>query len=689
MKYILELLGSSQPYPSRYNAIAALDAYLYHRPGQPIAAVYIDRDANRRALLAIGHDYGKGKGSGTYRRYTIIGDADASQTVNNYNWASQIKLSRISYKRLLDDYGENVTPGHRRFGYLGTVYDSWHTNPSSASDIDCVPNGASVQAAFEHILKGDFGSDSDNYLRLNITANPTQITLPGTGESGVQYTVTVSAEYSGNLTDASLTANYGQGGGASFMPSISGPSHTWTADYIIDSSFASVMGSLNSYAIRYTASATVEGLETVTATAVVTVVRPEVVPPDPTATYTVTYTPLAVSGEDVSEQKTGEWTAWTLRSTSPWEPPTGYYLDGWSTDSTGSEDQRVTSFIPNDFAGTTDNTIRVYPIWKLEDVEPKVLVITAPSQSHTYDATLHYYDHTKIKVSCGGQELPFSWTQDGTSWTGTGDGFTVAFVGNDIPSQENVGTDSNSVSVANTDDRYETGSGSSAQATVTVTPKAASVTTKINGKSSETLYTGSAVPSDLSAAFSNFVGGQESAFGTIGEHGVWVPTLNMNTAGTYTLQFDYSSVSQDILSNYSITTNWATLTLEEEPLRVTFTTTGYTNEPAVHQSDLASTSFIHKTATSNGLSGNVNDWWIFVSDRRSASQYTTYIYSNKNIGNFSIMRWDSASNIWRDMSSQLSKFTVDSSAKTITFKYYNEDDELWEVETSLYAIKFN
>ena len=46
---------------------------------------------------------------------------------------------------------------------------------------------------------------------------------------------------------------------------------------------------------------------------------------------------------------------------------------------------------------------------------------------------------------------------------------------------------------------------------------------------------------------------------------------------------------------------------------------------------------------------------------------------------------------WVDMSSQLSKFSItsDSSSSTITFNYYDEDDERWEVETSLYAIKFN
>jgi len=127
----------------------------------------------------------------------------------------------------------------------------------------------------------------------------------------------------------------------------------------------------------------------------------------------------------------------------------------------------------------------------------------------------------------------------------------------------------------------------------------------------------------------------------------------------------------------------------EEPLQVTFTTTGYTNEPAVHQSDLSETNFIHNEAGTNGLTGDVNDWWIFVSDRRSSSNYTTYIYANKLVSGFTVKRWSMGE--WIDMSSQLSKFSVtsDTSSSTITFRYYDEDDESWEVETSLYAIKFN
>ncbi len=122
-------------------------------------------------------------------------------------------------------------------------------------------------------------------------------------------------------------------------------------------------------------------------------------------------------------------------------------------------------------------------------------------------------------------------------------------------------------------------------------------------------------------------------------------------------------------------------------LQVTFTTTGYTNEPAVHQSDLSGTNFIHNYATTNGLTGNVNDWWIFESDRRSPSQYSTYIYINKTITSFSILRWNGG--VWQPVDSQLSKFTLDQSTNTISFRYYNESDESWEVETSLYAIKFN
>ena len=151
MKYILEVLGNNTQggaYSSRSAAINALDSYSYHRPGQPIAAVYINDSGLLKALLAIGHDYGVGYNSsnGT-RRYTIIGDCDGSQSITTNNWASEIRLSEIPYSNLLDDYLE--IDGVRRFGYLGTQYDSWARVNGGQ---DKVPNGATVQEAFEHIL---------------------------------------------------------------------------------------------------------------------------------------------------------------------------------------------------------------------------------------------------------------------------------------------------------------------------------------------------------------------------------------------------------------------------------------------------------------------------------------------------------------------------------------------------------
>ncbi len=129
--------------------------------------------------------------------------------------------------------------------------------------------------------------------------------------------------------------------------------------------------------------------------------------------------------------------------------------------------------------------------------------------------------------------------------------------------------------------------------------------------------------------------------------------------------------------------------VEEEPLQVTFTTTGYTNEPAVRQSDLSGTNFIHDYATTNGLTGNVNDWWIFESNRLSQS-HTTTVYTNKTVTGFTVLKYNSSGG-WFSPGYDIPHFRLDENDptnKTIIFEYYDEDDERWEVERSLYAIKF-
>ena len=695
MKYILEVLGSSSaPFEARNNAVSALDNYDYHRPGQPIAAVYRNSKGEKRALLAIGHAYGKGRDGNTVR-YTIIGDADGSNSITSYNWASQIRLNRIDYSRLLDDYFENVTPGHRRFGYLGTDYDSWHTNPANASDRDCVPNGATVQEAFEHILKGNFGQDTETSLRLVVVVAPRTVELPNAGESDASYTVTVQAYYTGTLDNARLDATYGTGGDANLIPGLSGPDHEWQKTFTVGSNFD--MQGANAFPITYTAYANLVGGSEETSYDTVTIVKQDIPGPEPTATYTVIYQPREVTGSPVTDTKQGDsWTVWTLETQSPWPSPSGYTFGGWTFNSDGTGDT-VSSLTVTDFPAQEPYTLTVYPKWNQVVPTRKTLSIVAAEQSYTYDGQDHVYNYRLIKIYADNTDVTseVTWNSDGTA--GTAAGFTVAFTPAELPSQKDTGSSSAAVQVTPTDMTEYTDASASATATVRVNPALASISTKLNGQSSVTLATGSQEP-QATAQFSGFVQDDLSVLNTLYNSPAiwknWQPSLDMTLARTYTLEFDYSSVSGPgagniNFSNYTLQTNWATLTVQEPPLEVRFTTTGYTNELAVHQSDLRNTQFIHNTATSNGLTGNVNDWWIFVSDRRSPSQYTTYIYSNKNIGNFSIMRWDSASNIWRDMSSQLSKFTVDSSTRTITFKYYNEDDECWEVETSLYAIKFN
>ena len=133
----------------------------------------------------------------------------------------------------------------------------------------------------------------------------------------------------------------------------------------------------------------------------------------------------------------------------------------------------------------------------------------------------------------------------------------------------------------------------------------------------------------------------------------------------------------------------STQEMTDTSLQVTFTTTGYTNEPTVHQSDLSGTTFFQNYATVNGLTGNVNEWWIFESNRKS-QLHSTYVYTNKTITSFSLLKWNIG--VWQPVPIDNSHFRLDENDpthKTIIFEYYNEDDESWQLERALYAIKFN
>lgn len=173
MKYILEVLAGANgtPYPQKINAIRALDAYP-HRKGQAVVAIYV-KDGERKALLAVGTDVNK---------YDLIGEVEASTSITSIVNARDIVLREIIFEELLNEYQK--IDGERRFGWLGvpgTLSDTWHNN----GNVWRIPDGTSVQQAFEAILIGH-ASTTDEDFTVSISVTPTTITLP---RGNRQYTL--------------------------------------------------------------------------------------------------------------------------------------------------------------------------------------------------------------------------------------------------------------------------------------------------------------------------------------------------------------------------------------------------------------------------------------------------------------------------------------------------------------------
>ena len=645
MKYILEVLdnsgsGSVHAYGSRNEAILAMDQYTYHRPGQPIAAVYIDEEGKYKALLAIGHDYGVGYDSGRgVKRYTIIGDCDGSHSITNYNWASQIKLSRIPYSNLLDDYLE--IDGVRRFGYLGTVYDSW---AKINGGNDEVPNGATVQEAFEHILLGDRNSQpSDDSLTLIITAIPSEIVE----NSGVNsYTVTVSADYEGTMNFAKLTASEGSVPSESaFLNSLRLGS--WSQPYTVDFSTMTA----DTKTITYTATAKVGNI-TQTASATV-VLRKEGSEPEPQTVYKVYYHAVDVcSGTEFFETATGSIpslrsavlpSGWSISDSEHWQ------FDGWTKDPNG-QGPKISGLSSSDFVQEGNAmACHVYSYCIAKEVGPTALTVNATAQTETYTGQEYVYDYqNRVTVTGGGENQPITWTGS----HGVGNGFTVDFVGDDVPKGTNAGAYTNSVVVSVTDTEKWTEPGPSAVATLTINKRTASITVKINNKTSESLTVGSTAPSE-SFTLQGFTTADATAINGISNWGQWNPALSMTTVGTYTLSFEGDLESVINTDNYqTITKTDATLEITELPLQITFDTdttgTGITTHDAKKATSAASSANVDHSSVMTAPSNTtaIVGWWVIYANNTNPLASTTTIDSNKPITITGLKYWDEATSSW-------------------------------------------
>jgi len=123
-------------------------------------------------------------------------------------------------------------------------------------------------------------------------------------------------------------------------------------------------------------------------------------------------------------------------------------------------------------------------------------------------------------------------------------------------------------------------------------------------------------------------------------------------------------------------------------LQVTFTTTGYTNEPAVKYSDVSQAGFFQTPSSSTGLTGNINDWWIWESNRKRSTGYTSYVYATKPFSSIEVRRWSFSSWIVPETAPD---FTITTSGNTTTVTLFNYDSmlEQYSTERAIYAIKFN
>lgn len=693
MKYILELLGEGQPSGNRDAAIQQLNNYKNHRPGQPIAAVYIDTTGARKALLAIGHDYGVGK-SGSIIRYTIIGDADASQSIVNYNWADQIKLHRISYKNLLDDYDTNVTPGHRRFGYLGTEYDTWHTNGD-----DAVPEGATVQAAFEHILIGNLGSSSeDNYINVTVSVNPSQVYIPNPGDPANYYSVIVNAQHSNTIEEAVFSSSDGDSTPAGFLQSLnSGSSYTKT---VAVSSEYTISG--DSKTITYSASAVVGNSNSSDSGTVTILKSPQQDDVDEDKTYIVHYIPRIVQGASYDISAVGQLPA--LETSSLWNPPTGYTWDGWSQNDQGTGSKITTSnyttalFSPNP-ADLNTMELNLYPIWKeISEDEPNEIVVTAATQSVQYNGAVQTYDYQSyISVSVGGIQQTITW--DSTNATGTClayPGFTISFTGGNIPYGTDAGSYSEAVSVnilPEYAEEYSWTSASSPTATLTINRAAASVTAKLNGSSTVTCSIGDPIPTQ-SYVYSGILGSDTALMDNIQNWQQWSPgnsEPDMSTAGTYTLEFKTSSVPAEITANYNITRYSATLVIEAVPLQVTYTTyadntSNTTTNPAqLITSNTTQANLHYIDATPPNSFTGITGWWIFFAYNQNILESNTSINTNKSVRITDVKLWNDVSGWYypENKSAYINTFNTSGTE----FKYQHPDGALVLTGREFVAIK--
>lgn len=180
MKYIIEVLQPentgirTKVYSSKESAIHALDSYRYHRPGQPVVALYKDENDESKALIAIGT---------STDAYTLICENNSvSSTLISSLSADKVILDPIDITDLLSstgpgcakDSGANydlMDGASRHFGWLGTTKSNWAVTYDENTH-KFATNTLTVQKMFEAILNGTLSDSPTNpTIKLSLSTN--------------------------------------------------------------------------------------------------------------------------------------------------------------------------------------------------------------------------------------------------------------------------------------------------------------------------------------------------------------------------------------------------------------------------------------------------------------------------------------------------------------------------------------
>lgn len=573
MKYVLEFLdnqGRPLIYENRAAVVAALDAYLRHRPGQIIAATYVDGTYNK-SILAVGNAYGRGKDDGsTVRRYTILEECDhdsesgvSVQPVSQ--WAEDVCIrTPIDYSNLLLDMEEVY--GVARFGYLGTSDDPWINTKK-------IPAGVSVKKILDEILTGSRNQiiNPNSISSLQISSSPQQITVPETGLT--TYNVFSSISFTGELASAVIevldensvivkTIDAKESFESTNQYSIT---EYVGSDYDLDPGQNRIL--------KYRVTATVgTGCQSVTSSSSVTVTILKQESPETPVTYTLRYHLNSDGTEATGTNETesidysqGLITLPTVPQQSwNWVAQSGYEFVGWSSSSAGSD--RITIVNTNSFVG--DDTVKyfdAYAVWAA--IQPKQLKTNSELYNTlTYNGNYQTFDTSSIIVRDSDGNLVSSSDYE-IQWTGgsvlsgktvSGSPYTGAFT---IVSRSERYTDSVEY-----------------QAELSITKANAEIGVLIDNSHESTIYVNETVP-NISVYHTNFFGTDADTVSVNNTY--WDPALDISSAGSYYLMYNQQS-DPYITANYNVQYMDSLLHVIPEPheTEVRFTTKNFDDEPA-------------------------------------------------------------------------------------------------------------